>query len=292
MKDDVPSRTAQGTALIRAAHQILDRPRVFEDPLAVPIIGREIASALASGPREPLRLGSRHLRAFVAVRSRYAEDELAAAVQRGVRQYVVLGAGLDTFAYRNPYSASGLRVFEVDHPSTQTWKKKRLELAGIVIPASLTFVAVDFEQQLLSERLKESGLDSGAAAFFAWLGVTPYLTREAALATLSLVASMPAGSGVVFDYVVPRCSLASRQQSGRDALVDRVERAGEPFRLFFEPEELAGLLKNAGFRDIEDLGPQEIYARYFADRADGLGAAGSAHLVSARVTPAGNSGRA
>src|SRR5512137_207084 len=127
MEENRPSATAQRVAMRRAAHQLLDNPKIFDDPLALHIIGKENASALQTDPRQyettPL---SSYLRAFVAARSRYAEDELAFGVRRGVRQYVILGAGLDTFAYRNPYSEGALHVFEVDHPTTQTWKRERL----------------------------------------------------------------------------------------------------------------------------------------------------------------------
>src|SRR5580704_4643658 len=152
MRSDAPSRTAQRVAMRRAAHQLLDNPIVFEDPLAV---------AIAEGDPEPSADAplpySRALRAFLVVRSRYGEDQLARAVARGVRQYVVLGAGLDTFAYRNPFQSSGLHVFEVDHPATQAWKREQLRSAGIAVPQSLTFVPVDFERQVLPDELRQAG---------------------------------------------------------------------------------------------------------------------------------------
>jgi methyltransferase (TIGR00027 family) len=193
------SRTAQRVAIRRAAHQLLDQPRVLDDPLALRIIGAEAAAALRTNPKEHHAF-ARAFRAFMAARSRYAEDELARAVASGVRQYVVLGAGLDTFAYRNPHD--GLRVFEVDHPATQAWKRERLQAAGIAVPSSLTFVPIDFERQTLADGLERAGFDHRIAAFFSWLGVTPYLTREACMSTLSLIAKMPASSGVVFDFAI------------------------------------------------------------------------------------------
>src|SRR6202161_3091310 len=146
MQEGKFSRTAQRVAirrgaLRRAAHQLLDQPRVLDDPLALLIIGADAAEQLRSNPKEH-RAFSRAFRAFMAARSRYAEDELARAVALGVTQYVVLGAGLDTFAYRNPHA--GLHVFEVDHPATQAWKRVQLQTAEIPIPASLTFVPIDF----------------------------------------------------------------------------------------------------------------------------------------------------
>src|ERR1700684_280435 len=142
MQEGKFSRTAQRVAIRRAAHQLLDQPRVLDDPLALRIIGSEAAEALRSDPKEDHAF-SRAFRAFMAARSRYAEDELARAVARGVTQYVVLGAGLDTFAYRNPHA--GLHVFEVDHPATQVWKRERVPAAGIAIPPSFTLFSIDFE---------------------------------------------------------------------------------------------------------------------------------------------------
>src|SRR5271167_272110 len=154
MQEGKFSRTAQRVAIRRAAHQLLDEPRVLDDPLALRIIGAETAAELRSNPKEHAAF-ARAFRAFMVARSRFAEDELALAYARGVRQYVVLGAGLDTFAYRNPHA--GLRVFEVDHPATQAWKREQLQAAGIAIPPSLTFVPVDFERQTLADGLGQSG---------------------------------------------------------------------------------------------------------------------------------------
>ena len=260
---DAPSRTAERVALRRAAHQILDRPKVFDDPLAVAIVG---ASELP--PETPF---DRLLRAFMAARSRYAEDQLASAIASGVRQYVVLGAGLDTYAYR---SASGVRVFEVDHPATQAWKRSRLHDAGIEIPDSMSFAAVDFETQSLADELARAGFSLTEPAFFSWLGVIMYLTLEAATATLRFSANGPPGSGVAFDYATGTW----------EPLASRVARAGEPFQLFFDPADLARLLQSLGFTSIEDLNPQHVNARYFRDRADGLQLAGDrGHLISAWV---------
>jgi methyltransferase (TIGR00027 family) len=281
MTGEAPSLTAQRVAMRRAAHQLFDDPRVFEDPLAMAILGEEPAARLKSGPDRETG-GSRHIRAFMAARSRYAEDELAAAIARGATQYVVLGAGLDTYAYRNTHPR--LRVFEVDHPATQAWKRNQLDAAGIAIPLSLTFVPTDFEEQSLGSALESSGFQAGEISFFSWLGVTPYLTADAAMATLAFIGSLPEGSGVVFDYAVERSSLDSVEQMAMDALASRVARAGEPFRLFLDPRALNRMLMAAGFHEIEDLGPSDIDERYFAGRADGLRVAmGLAHLVNARV---------
>jgi methyltransferase (TIGR00027 family) len=261
------SRTAHGVAARRAAHQLFDQPRVLDDPLALPIIGPEAAAKLRSSPRAQ-SVAARAFRAFMAVRSRYAEDQLATAVKQGVRQYVVLGAGLDTFAYRNPYP--GLRVFEVDRPATQDWKRGRLQSAGIAVPQSVAYVPVDFERQQLAVELERGGLDLKLPAIFCWLGVTPYLTRESCMATLGFVGKMPAASGVAFDFAVDPKLLGVRERVALYVLSRRVAAAGEPFQLFFRPAELVDELKKLGFTRTEMLGAQEINIRYFSNRSDGL----------------------
>jgi methyltransferase (TIGR00027 family) len=281
MQEGKFSRTARRVAIRRAAHQLLDQPRVLDDPLALRIIGSEAEQTLRSDPKEDHAF-SRAFRAFMAARSRYAEDELASAVAQGVAQYVVLGAGLDTFAYRNPHL--GVRVFEVDHPATQVWKGEQLQAAGIAIPASLTFVPIDFEQQTLADGLEHSGFDPNAATFFSWLGVTPYLTREACMTTLSFIATLPPGSGVVFDFAVDPALLNAGQRQALDALSKRVARYGEPFQLFFNPGKLQHELNEIGFHRTEFLQGKEINSRYFKDRTDGLLVRGSiGHLMGAWV---------
>ncbi|HZW79018.1 MAG TPA: class I SAM-dependent methyltransferase [Candidatus Deferrimicrobiaceae bacterium] len=281
MEEGKFSKTARRVAIRRAAHQLLDNPKVLDDPLALRIIGPEAANDLRSNPKEHHAF-SRAFRAFMAARSRYAEDELARSVAHGVRQYLVLGAGLDTFAYRNPHP--GLRVFEVDHPDTQTWKREQLLAGGIPIPSSITFVPIDFEKQTLEDGLERSGLDAKSAAFFSWLGVTPYLTREACISTLRFIAGMPAGSGVVFDFAVDPALLNSGQRQALAALSKRVAAAGEPFQLFFDPGKLQDDLKGLGFHRTEFLRGKDLNARYFNDRTDGLLVRGSiGHLMGAWV---------
>jgi methyltransferase (TIGR00027 family) len=194
-----------------------------------------------------------------------------------VTQYVLLGAGLDTFAYRNPYTA--VRVFEVDHPATQEWKRELLANTSLETPANLTYVPVDFETQSLPEQLADGGYNSELPAFFAWLGVVPYLTLDAFRATLGFIAAQAAGSGVMFDYGQPRHVLPWNEQLAHDSLAARVQMSGEPFRLFFTPAEAAAEL--AAFHGVEDIGAAEINVRYFSNRADSLKVLGSAgRLVS------------
>jgi methyltransferase (TIGR00027 family) len=268
----------------RSAHQILDEPRVFDDPLAIRIIGAESRAALQAAPQQfAAAQGSDLLRAFIAARSRYAEDALGEAVGRGLRQYVILGAGLDTFAYRNPYTQARLHVFEVDHPTTQSWKCAQLEEAGISVPASLTFVPVDFETQTIAEGLRQAAFDRDKPAFFSWLGVTPYLTSEAIASTLKFIATLKAGSGVVFDYVISPSLLNPQQRSAFDDLSKRVAKAGEPWRTFFAPSMLTADLFALGFAEAINMGPDEINTRYFTGRNDTLKVRGFGHIMKAIV---------
>ncbi len=244
------------------------------------MLGTEAHAELRRTPLRTDRPHSVSLRAWLVARSRFAEDALAAAVAEGATQYVLLGAGLDTFALRNPHA--GLRVFEVDHPATQVWKRDLLSAAGLLDSFSAAFVPVDFETDRLAERLATAGFDSRAKTMFGWLGVVPYLTLMSFRATLRLIADAPAGSGVVLDYGQPRSALPPLEQLERDSLMDRVQRAGEPFQLFFTPEQMAGEL--ARFRIVEDLGGEALNARYFAGRSDALRVVGTAgRLVRALV---------
>jgi methyltransferase (TIGR00027 family) len=281
MDDDRPSATALAAAFLRAAHQILDQPRILDDPLAVRILGSENESALRSNPeRYDTR---RSLRSLIVLRSRYAEDELARAVQQGVRQYVILGAGLDTFPYRNPYPASRLRVYEVDHPATQSWKRRQLQQAKIAIPDSLAYAPVDFEKQTLGDGLGSVGFKKEEPAFFSMLGVVIYLTKSAIMETLRFVASLSSGSEIVFDYSVSPSRLPEGLRSAHESAANRVAALGEPWITYWDPSALAVELRQIGFREVEDIGPQEANQRYFKDRSDGLQLRGSSHLIKARV---------
>ena len=258
------SKTALGVAIRRAAHQIMEEPRILDDPIALRLIGSGYPRHL----ERAMHRVARDFRAFMAVRSRSVEDRLAKAVAEGVRQYVVLGAGLDTFAYRNPFPE--LRVFEVDFPATQTWKQSMLKDAEIAVPDSLTFIPLDFEHHTLAEGLAESGFDPSQPAFFGWLGVVPYLTLDAFRSTLVAIAQLPVGSAVSFDYALPREALSAPGKTAFDALSGRVAAAGEPFRIFFKPEEIDAELLRAGFHRIEQLNYPQLNELYFKDRADGL----------------------
>jgi methyltransferase (TIGR00027 family) len=264
MQPEEPSRTALGAAFHRAAHQVLERGLVFTDPLAMRILGKDAGTALRLAENDPSRTG---LRLFIAVRTRLAEDALAAAVAGGVRQLVVLGAGLDTYACRAPLGRS-LRIFEVDHPATQAWKRQRLAEAAIPAPRALTFAPVDFERETLPDGLTAAGFDPAQQTFFTWLGVVPYLTEQAVFSTLGFIAGLPGGSHVVFDYSNPLAPGPGQDEYAlvHERLAVRVASVGEAFRSCFETDALRAKLTSLGFREIEDLGPALIRKRYFANR--------------------------
>jgi len=274
-----PSRTAFAAAAHRAVHQILERGHIFSDPLALRILGADAETVTRDAEEHPSR---RRMRIFIAARTRFAEDALAAAVERGVSQAVVLGAGLDTYAYRCPFG-DRLRVFEVDHPATQAWKRERLAGAAIPLPGSLTFAPVDFERETLSAGLHAAGFDPARQTFFTWLGVVPYLTEEAIWSTLGFIASLPNGAHVVFDYSDPPESLSAEARAFHDARAARVDALGETWLTYFEAPRLREKLTSLGFSDVEDLGPPQIYARFFPNRP-GVPPAKGGHILRASTT--------
>jgi methyltransferase (TIGR00027 family) len=278
MQQGEPSRTALAAAAHRAAHQILEGGQIFSDPLAVRILGRDAESIAREAEAEPWR---RRMRLFIAVRTRFAEDALAAAVEGGVRQLVVLGAGLDTYAYRSPFG-SRLRIFEVDHPATQEWKRQRLKEAAIPLPRALTFASVDLERETLAEGLSTAGFDRQLPAFFTWLGVVPYLTASAMWGTLEFIASLPGGTQVVFDYANPPESLPPEMRLEHDRRAAKVAGLGEPWKNYWQSGDLHAGLRARGLTEIVDLGPPEIGMRYFPQRSGPVPASGG-HVLLADI---------
>jgi methyltransferase (TIGR00027 family) len=278
-----PSVTAERVAMRRAAHQLIDTPRVLDDPLALKILGPEREAAIRANPRLIDRgPGARTLRAFLVARSRIAEDALAESLARGVRDYVVLGAGLDTFAYRNPHA--GLRVLEVDHPASQARKKKRLAAAGIAVAESVTHVPIDFSRDDLATVLRAAGLGEGRPAFFSWLGVTPYLEEPVVLATLAALAAFArGGGGIAFDYAEPPSRLPLLHRWAFARMAARVAKAGEPFRSFFDPATLAAKMREQRWASVTDLDAAAINARCFASRHDGLRVSRMGHVLVAQA---------
>ena len=271
----VASRTALGAAAHRAAHQTLEGGRVFSDPLALAILGADANTMIARVTERP---EGRLLRLFIAMRSRFAEDCALRSIGAGVRQVVVLGAGLDTFAYRLE-PREGLQVFELDRPATQRDKRRRLKEAGVCEPAHVAYVAHDFESGAMAPALIAAGFDPDRRSFVMWLGVTPYLAEDAVFGTLSELARFPAGVEIVFDYPNPTASIsAAAARASLDELAARVAELGEPFRCALDTETLHARARALGFVEAEDHDGGSLAARYLP-HLEGMPSGRGGHVV-------------
>jgi len=264
MSDRNVSRTALGTAYMRAAHQLLDAPpRILEDPLAVRLLGPTAVQRI-NATRESYQTPERRaLRAHVVLRSRFAEDRLAVAVQRGVTQYILLGAGFETFALRQPIWALPLQILEVDHEGTQTIKRTQLAAAGLTMPENATFARIDFAHEPLRDGLLRYQVSLDEPTFFAWLGVTMYLKEEAIDAVLRSVAAFPAGSEITLTY-------APSPRDSPSPVAQRAASLGEPWVSYFTADALEAKLRGVGFSNVEFLAPAAAAARYFRGRPHDL----------------------
>ncbi|MGZ5966572.1 MAG: class I SAM-dependent methyltransferase [Polyangiales bacterium] len=262
-------QTAVRTALWRALHvQIDPPPHVFEDE-----IGLRLAAPDESWRRRPDMdpVGTRPFRASIVARARFIEDLVAEEAGRGVDQYVLLGAGLDTFAQRRPELASRLRVFEVDRPGPQEWKRQRLVELGFGLPDWLRFVPVDFEAGASwSERLVAEGFAAHRPAVVASAGVSMYLTREANVETLRQAARLASGSTFVTTFLLPFELTDAEARQGLEQSAKGARASGTPFISFFEPGDLVTLAREAGFREVRHVSASALGQRYFSDRTDGL----------------------
>jgi methyltransferase (TIGR00027 family) len=271
MHDDRPSTTALRAAIARARHQLIDWPRVFDDPFALRILGRDTAREIERQGRHGDSPYQRGVRASLVARSRITEDALHEAVLQGTTQYVVLGAGLDTFALRSPYPVHRLRVFEVDHPATQGWKRELLASAGLAVPAHLRWVPVNFGRDSVGEALLGAGFDPARPAFFSWLGVTMYLPPEVTLGTLRELAGLArAGGGIVFDVLNHPATLNPLLRLFLVALRRRFARMGEPWIGHFMPEHLGAQLQAMGFAEVRRHDAQHVNPRFFDGHTRGL----------------------
>jgi methyltransferase (TIGR00027 family) len=303
MTDGSASRTALSTALMRALHTRKDRPQLIDDPwgdtLVAPAEKTALYRRILAGARPETRakfeaLGSEQavidiaLRAHpsyggVVVRSRYAEDALEAAVRHGVQQYVLIGAGFDSFIVRQPLFAREVEIFEIDHPATQAMKRERLAACGAAIPPNVRFVPADLAAESLAPVLARCGFSRIVPAFFSWLGVTIYLTRETNLATLAGIAKSSApGSEVVFTYIDQRAL-----EDGASDTMGRMRAAraaeNEPWVSGFDPATLGDDLRALGLELVEDLGSVGLSERYVAGRTDGLLLGKAGHIARVRV---------
>jgi methyltransferase (TIGR00027 family) len=278
MKPNEPSRTALMIARQRAAHQVLDHGSILYDPFVMKILREDEKEVLQFANAHPsASIG----RLFTTARSRIAEDALARAVERGVRQIVILGAGLDTFALRNPHGERQLRIYEVDHPATQAWKLERLAEAQIALPPWLIFVPVDFERDDVGETLVAAGFQRDSPAFFTWLGVVPYLTQDAIGSTLDYMASIQ-NSEVVFDYMEPSEAFSDDLRQLEKERTEQLKKMDERLVSRFEPAGIAAILRSHGFADIEDINFQEIASRFGRDVQELAPGHLGVHVVHAR----------
>jgi methyltransferase (TIGR00027 family) len=281
MESAQPSTTAMMVAVSRDDHRSCDEPPwILDDPYALDLVGpswRETRASCQAIFREPVR---RQVRASLVARSRYAEDRLVAGPYR---QYVILGAGLDSFAWRRPDLLGALRVFEVDHPATQTWKRARIEDLGLPVHDGHVFAPIDFETGTLRSGLDRAGLDWSQPTFFSWLGVTVYLTTEAIEATLRTVAGCEPGSEIVLSY---DATAPFRDDIGREMMEAEsnvLASVGELDTTMFSPANAEALVERCGLEVAEHLTPDVLYDRYFLDRSDGLRPCTAERLIAARA---------
>ena len=290
MKPTQRSKTAEAVAAVRAAHVLYDRPVVFEDPFAIHLTSLAWR-VIAKNPllhwlvvRTILRR-LRPVRAQILARARYAEEKLENAVARGIDQYVVMGAGLDSFAWRRRDLAAKLRVYELDHPATQSGKRDRLARLGFAIPDNLELIAVDFERESVADALARSSYHRERRAFFSWLGTVQYIAQEAVMATLrSVVAIAAAGSELVLTYNIPTNFVEPSDRATVERVLRFAARRGEPFISFFDPKTFPEEVCTLGYELLENCSPRDQAGRYFAGRTDDLRPLSSAYLAHFRVS--------
>jgi len=274
MEKNKSSATSLAVASLRAVHQVLDgEPKLLYDPVILQLLGPDFKERLRQDPspfRSPVSIG---LRSHVLLRSRFAEDCLAAACQRGVHQYILLGAGLDTYAWRQAPELEKLRIFEMDHPATQQQKRQMLDRAGLETPGNLFFTPIDFEHSTIAEALSGQPFDPALPCFISLLGVLVYLSMEAIDAVFDWMISLPAGSEMVLTFT---------QKREYHPLSERAAELGEPWQTFFTPEELKKKLIARGFSCVRVLEPEDACRKYYSGRTDDLPAprhASIAHII-------------
>jgi methyltransferase (TIGR00027 family) len=272
-----PSQTLLTPALARAVHRLRDAPLIFDDPIALQLLPE------ACGPDALARLGNHPelLRGLFAMRSRFAEDRLAESVRRGVRQYLIVGAGLDTFPWRQPSFAHRLHIVTLDHPASLAWSQALFSQRGFRQPVNLTCVPVDLEAGELAARLAHIGFDRTTVTFCSILGVLQYLQETSVKALLQFVAGLAPCSEIVCSFVVPDCGLEGEDLTIATAAAARAETIGEPWRTRLDASALVTMLRSNGFTDVFHLTPRLAQRRYFAGRRDQLRAPKWEQLIAA-----------
>jgi methyltransferase (TIGR00027 family) len=276
---------AEATAWLRAAHQLIDdEPKIHRDPLVVSLLGEGTKKGILAGLERMQKPYLKIARTLIAVRSRFAEDELAAAIERGVEQYVILGAGLDTSPYRELCQSGKLRIFEVDHPDSQRWKLECLRSAKINIPDNVVYVSVDFERHSLADSLAGAGFDLQRPVFFSWLGVTYYLQLQPVLDMFGYIGDLAPSSQLVFDFLIDDSELSPEERAAvAIASSHAKDNGGEPWVTRFVVEALQAELYRANFSEVFCLSREIATERYLKDRVDGLAMNPAMLLMSAIV---------
>jgi methyltransferase (TIGR00027 family) len=266
-----PSRTAINSAIWRAMHPLLDdEPKILVDPYARAFAGFSNDEELINANDKHPLAHIRWMRTQFPLRNRYTEEELVAAMEAGVTQYVILGAGLDSFAYRRGDLMQRLDVYEIDHPGSQAWKRARVAELSLEVPERLHYLPVDFEHETLADGLRRSSLRLDEQAFFSMLGVTQYLTQEAVERTLGdLAGAACRGSKLVIEFIAPPKSLAPDEATLVNAIAAGAGKVGEPWLSYFDGADMENILRQQGFSAVKHLGPEEATQRYLQGRTDG-----------------------
>lgn len=284
MREDLASWTALFTSIARAAHQVLDSyPKLIDDPVVVGLVEGSSKADICSRVEEFTLPEQLLARSIFVLRSRFAEDRLKIAVESGVEQYVVLGAGMDTFAYRQPSWAQCLNIIEVDHPASQARKFVYLRRAGLPIAENVTFCPIDFEKSSLRQGLKNSIFDETQPAFFSWLGVTQYLHHASIRSLLQEIATCATGTGVAFSFVLADHLLSGFEADAGNQFSAMAASRGEPWLSRLEPSQLLEWMGALRFSVLEHARPSDLQKKYFADRSDGLAAPTFEQLMCAWI---------
>jgi methyltransferase (TIGR00027 family) len=278
-----PSRTMLRSAIRRAAHQLLDNPLILNDPIVIGLVPEASEPAIRDkfdGPGVP---DSKLQRCMFAMRSRFAEDRLAQAVSRGVRQYVIVGAGLDTFPWRQPDFAKTVQIFTADHPASLAWTQGRLRQHGLSRPSNLTYVPVDLEERRLGDQLAACGFERGAATFCSMLGLMQYIDRGAVDSLFDFTAALAKGSEIVFSFAPPDDQLEAEASNASIFSGWRSAVIGEPWKTRLHPAALVTQLTHLGFSDIFHLTPELARQHYFADQREICEPPRWDHLIAAII---------
>ena len=283
MEPGHPSRTLLRSAIRRASHQLLDNPVIFHDPIIAGLVPEAADPAIRNALDDEGAPPPKVFRYLFALRNRFAEDRLAQAAARGARQYLILGAGLDTFAWRQPSFGRNLRIFAADHPASLAWTQQRLRERGLAIPPNLTFVPVDLESRRVGDALTACGFDPGQMSFCSMLGVTQYLSGWALRDVLGFAAALGASSEIVFTFVPPDDDLNADDIRGVTHSMARTASLGEPWKTRIGAGELTRTMRALGFSDILHLTPDAAIRSHLADHHNIGNAPGWEQFIAAVV---------